>query len=146
MSSMMQAMTRRLQPLAQRALLNVQPLARDCDEALDFGHAEQLRERARPARTLDPQRRVVAPPALRVKKFVKLTDRRQAARQRCGAELLRAARGKETAHMRRVRLQRVGALGLQIGFVVGQIPPVGIERVHARAALGGKRLEEIEDV
>ena len=73
---------------------------------------------------------------------MELTDRRQAARQRRGAQLLRAARGQKAAHMRCVRLQRVGALGFQIGFVVGQIPPVGIERVHARAALGGERLEK----
>jgi hypothetical protein len=41
---------------------------------------------------------------------VKLTDRRQTARQRRGAQLLCATRGKKPAHMVCVRLQRADPL------------------------------------
>ena len=39
------------------------------------------------------------PPSLRVEELVKLTDRRQAARQRRGAQLLRAAGRQERAYV-----------------------------------------------
>ena len=81
-----------VQPLAQRPLRDVEPLARGRDQALDLGHAQKLGQRARPARAFDRQRRIVAPPALGVEKLVKLADRRQAARERRGAQLLRVER------------------------------------------------------
>ena len=137
---------RRVQPLAQRPLRDVESLARGRDQALDLGHAQKLRQRSRSARALDRQRRVVAPPTFGVQEFVKLTDRRQTARQRRRAQLLRAAGREKPAHMSCVRLQRVDPLGLQIGFVVGEIAPIGVDRVHARAALRGERLEEADDV
>ena len=48
--------------------------------------------------------------------------------------------------MRGVRLQRVDALGLQIGFVVGEIAPISFNRVHARAALRSERLQKADDM
>src|SRR6185312_2635527 len=132
--------------LPQRALLHVEPLARRLNQALDLGRAEELRQWARPARALDRERRVVAPPAFGTEKLVELTDRGEAARQRRGAELPRPTRGEESANMSCVRLKGVGALGAEIGFVVGEIAAVGVDRIGAPAALRGERLEEAHDM
>ena len=137
---------RRIQPLAQRAFGGVEPLARGREQAFDLRHAQELGKRARPARAFDGERRIVAPPPFGIEKLVKLTDRGQAARQRRGARATARRAPRDTPRRwREPAFSASAPSAREIGFIVGEIAPIGLDRIEARAALGGERLEEAGD-
>ena len=80
------------EPLGGLALGRVEPLARHAQQPLDLVDAEDFRQRARAARPVDRQRRIVAAPSLEIKVLVELAHGRKPARDRGVGEAGRAAR------------------------------------------------------
>ena len=120
----------------------MRPLPGGRDQRLDLGLVEQLGQRPLPARAVDRLGRIVRPAAFQVDEAMELADRRQAARHggarhaalRQLAQIRAHRRGIGGLHAERARLQKAP--------IVGEVAPVGVERVAARAALDRHHLEE----
>ena len=120
----------------------LRPLPGGGDQRLDLGLVEQPRQGALPARTVDRLGRIIRPTPFQVHEAMELADRRQAARHG-------GARHAALRQLAQIRAHRSGIGGLhgegaplEKAAIVGEIAPVGVERVSARAALDRHHLEE----
>ena len=123
----------------------VKPLAGRSDQPLYVLDRQHLRQRPSAARPLDRERRIVPSPPLGIEMLVELPDGGEPARKRRGLETFRAARGEIGAHVRRAGGQRALATLAKMRRIVGEVAPIGFDRVEARSAFRRERLEEADD-
>ena len=131
---------RRAQPLRRR--LDLRAGARLRQQIVDLLDAENLGQAAAALRPLDHRGRIVAAMAFAVEETIELADRGEPPRHR---RRRKPALGKPPEmSAQRVAIgccDRLPGIG-EVGGEIGEIAPVGIERVDASAALGRDHVEE----